>query len=106
MTPTSSPGSSSSVNIRWPTHLSISADLIFGTVTSFNFNHEVETTIFDINYKEHAGETQIWSRTEPDPGAYIATNCIFETAPMRVVVPDIAHLRRIPEEFDDEHLLG
>ncbi|KAE8222187.1 hypothetical protein CF319_g4568 [Tilletia indica] len=87
-------------NAKYPTHLAITTDLIFGPVESTEFSHKVESTLFDAREEPFEANTYMWARNPPKEGAYQAIQCPFAPTPMRINVNDKESLRNIPESMD------
>ncbi|KAE8244664.1 hypothetical protein A4X13_0g6392, partial [Tilletia indica] len=94
------PASSSPRNGKWPTHLSITTDVIFGTVESKDYSHKVDSTIFGEKEESIDAVTHIWARSEPKEGAYLVTHAPFAPNPMRMNINDADCIRQIPESMD------
>ncbi|KAE8237445.1 hypothetical protein A4X13_0g8784 [Tilletia indica] len=89
-------------NGKWVTHLALCADLVFGNVTSTEFNHDINTTLYDGEDTPRDAMVSMWARDAPAPGAYLATILPMATSPLRIAVPELSALRQIPEDFDGE----
>ncbi|KAE8217067.1 hypothetical protein CF319_g8762, partial [Tilletia indica] len=87
-------------NGKWVTHLALCADLVFGNVTSTEFNHDINTTLYDGEDTPRDAMVSMWARDAPAPGAYLATILPMATSPLRIAVPELSALRQIPEDFD------
>ncbi|KAK0521432.1 hypothetical protein OC834_006668 [Tilletia horrida] len=86
---------------KWPTHATISADIILGDAESDNFVHDVEATFYDDDDTAHNGNLNVWSREVPSPGIYLVNNAPFSTEDgIQISINDGATYRRIPEGYD------
>ncbi|KAK0526709.1 hypothetical protein OC835_005191 [Tilletia horrida] len=86
---------------KWPTHATISADIILGDAKSDNYVHDVEATFYDDDDEAHNGNLNLWSREVPTPGIYIVNNAPFSTeGGIQISINDGATYRRIPDEID------
>ncbi|KAK0538597.1 hypothetical protein OC842_001229 [Tilletia horrida] len=90
--------------VRFPTHLSLNADVILGTTSTMTNPHTIESLLIDITNTINRLDLIVWTRNAIASGAYLASNCMLITAPKRamyMMAPDSHQcLRRIPEEFD------
>ncbi|KAK0522575.1 hypothetical protein OC842_006423 [Tilletia horrida] len=86
---------------KWPTHATITADVILGDAKSDNFVHDLEATIYDDNDDAHTGTLNVWSREVPPPGVYLVNNAPFANdEALELSINDGASLRRLPDDLD------
>ncbi|KAK0528460.1 hypothetical protein OC834_004045 [Tilletia horrida] len=85
---------------KWPTNLSICADLILGLAVSDDCVHEIDASFGSSSGTEHSGKLNIWSRDLVTQGLYLATNLAISTNPLRFSVTDPYNLRFVPEAID------
>ncbi|KAK0518660.1 hypothetical protein OC834_005622 [Tilletia horrida] len=85
---------------KWPTNLSICADLILGMSQSEDSVHEVDASFGSSDGSEHNGKLNIWSRDPVGQGLYLAVNVAIATHPLRLSVSDAYNLRFVPEAID------
>ncbi|KAE8225181.1 hypothetical protein CF319_g2026 [Tilletia indica] len=86
--------------VKWPTHLSITTDLILGKARSVDNSHTVDSTLFDANETAADVTTLMWARVPPKEGAYLIVQAPMATKPIRFNVNDVENIRLIPEAFD------
>jgi len=86
-------------NVKWPTHLMVTADLVLSEATSTDFNHKVQATMIDSNDQGHEANLHFWSRLPPHNGAIIMNQVTCATAPLRFYAEG-HQLRPIPAEID------
>ncbi|KAE8223255.1 hypothetical protein CF319_g3688 [Tilletia indica] len=94
------PAAMTARNAKWPTHLAMTTDVIFGTSESKEYSHKVDSTLFGANEEPIEAKTHMWNRSPPREGAYQAIHCPFAPNPMRINVNDKESLRSIPESMD------
>ncbi|KAE8250386.1 hypothetical protein A4X13_0g4769 [Tilletia indica] len=87
-------------NAKWPTHLSLSAELILGESVSKDNVNEVSTSMYTHDGREQSLTLNVWGRDAPEQGTYLVTNVPFATHPLRLGVGDSAEMRLVPDEFD------
>ncbi|KAK0557782.1 hypothetical protein OC844_005496 [Tilletia horrida] len=85
---------------KWPTNLSVCADLILGLAVSNDCVHEIDASFGSSSGAEHSGKLNIWSRDPVPQGLYLATNVAVSTNPLRFSVTDAYNLRFVPEAID------
>ncbi|KAK0524489.1 hypothetical protein OC834_005520 [Tilletia horrida] len=99
-TPRTARTAAASKSNKWPTNLSICADLILGSSQSEDCVHEVDASFGSSSGAEHSGKLNIWSRDPVGQGLYLVTNLAISTNPLRFSVTDAYNLRFIPEAID------
>ncbi|KAK0541219.1 hypothetical protein OC842_000052 [Tilletia horrida] len=85
---------------KFPTHLAMSGDALFGSAQSANYVHDIETTIYDQDENPHSGTLSVWARDQPAEGLYILNNVPCVTGPFRLAVNEFNTMRLVPEEVD------
>ncbi|KAE8185785.1 hypothetical protein CF336_g7265 [Tilletia laevis] len=90
-------------NVKWVTHLALSADVILGDADSANCVHDVRGTMDDSEGQIHNIRLNCWSRDVPEQGVYIFANVPFATNPHKLGVADPATMRLVPAELDGEY---
>ncbi|KAK0550169.1 hypothetical protein OC844_006763 [Tilletia horrida] len=86
---------------KWPTHATITADVVLADAKSENFVHDIEATFYDDEDDAHTGNLNVWSREVPPPGVYLVNNAPFATEEaLELSINDGASFRRLPDEFD------
>ncbi|KAE8217025.1 hypothetical protein CF319_g8789 [Tilletia indica] len=85
---------------KYPTHLSISADIISDEAISKENNHDIPGTIYLPSKKGYRVHLHMWSRHAPSAGAFCLSNCPIAPNPGRISVPDLDQYRQVPEAFD------
>ncbi|KAK0518161.1 hypothetical protein OC834_005268 [Tilletia horrida] len=85
---------------KFPTHLAMSGDALFGSARSANYVHDIDTTIYDQDENPHSGTLNVWARDQPPEGLYILNNVPCVTGPFRLAVNELNTMRLVPEEVD------